>query len=198
MSSRWWFPFDGMEEIPFKRVPEGWVFGAPNPGLFGPRRYYLLNDEQKAEVGVRLRRMWWMLLAAICVAVVVLVPVSLPGMYQYPLAMLAADVLIGLAIGLALNVYFCRSIRPIVAGLPTTAERITRGDAFRTQVTVLSRGYIIFFALLSLVLLALCAAQPLFGPAGWDTLSIVGTLLFGTGTLYWAVLFVAKLRHSAG
>jgi hypothetical protein len=198
MSSRWWFPFDGMDEVPFKRVPEGWVFGAPNPWLFGSRRYYLLNDQQKSEVGARLRRMWWMLLAAIVVAVAVIVPVTMPQLQQYPLTTFAADVLIGLVIGMALNAYFCRSIRPIIAGLPTTANRITQGDVFRTQVTVLSRGYIVFFGLLSLVLLALCAAQPLVNPAGWDALSIAGTLLFGAGTIYWAVLFIAKFKRAAG
>jgi len=56
MSSRWWFPFDGMEEMSFKRVPEGWVYRAPNPWLFGRGRYYLLNEKQKSEVAGHHRR----------------------------------------------------------------------------------------------------------------------------------------------
>ena len=50
MSSRWWFPFDGMEEMSFKRVPEGWVYRVPNPWLLGRSRYYLVSEKQKSEI----------------------------------------------------------------------------------------------------------------------------------------------------
>jgi hypothetical protein len=147
-----------MVEMSFKRVPAGYVFGAPNPWLIGPRQYYLLNEQQKSEVAVRLRRMWGYLFVAIVVAVSVIVPVSLSGIDQRPVTAFAIDVLVGLAIGLALNAYLYRSIRPVLAGLAPTAERITRGEAFQTQITVLSRGYIAFFGLLSLAMFALGGA----------------------------------------
>jgi hypothetical protein len=186
-----------MVEMAFKRVPAGYVFGAPNPWLIGARQYYLLNEQQKSEVAVRLRRMWGYLFVAIVVAVSVIVPVTLSGIDQRPVTAFAIDVLIGLAIGLALNAYLYRSIRPLLAGFAPTTERITQGEAFQTQITVFSRGYIAFFGLLSLAMFALSAARPLFGFAGWDFWSIVGALLFGAGTIYWAALYLAKIRRSA-
>jgi hypothetical protein len=62
MSSRWWFPFDGMEEMSFKRVPEGWVYRVPNPWLLGRSRYYLVSEKQKSEIAGHHRRMWLFLL----------------------------------------------------------------------------------------------------------------------------------------
>ena len=56
MSTRWWFPFDGMEEMMFKRAPEGYVYRAPNPWLFVGGKYYLLNEQQKTEIAARHRR----------------------------------------------------------------------------------------------------------------------------------------------
>jgi hypothetical protein len=186
-----------MVEMSFKPVPTGYVFGAPNPWLIGSRQYYLLNEQQKSEVAARLRRMWRYLFVAIFVAVGVIVPITLSGFDQRPVTAFAIDVLVGLAIGLALNAYLCRSIRPVLAGLAPTAERITQGEAFRTQVTVFSRGYIAFFGLLSLAMFALAAARPLLGFAGWDFWSIAGALLFGACTIYWTVLYLAKLSRSA-
>jgi hypothetical protein len=186
-----------MVEMSFKRVPAGYVFGAPNPWLIGRRQYYLLNEQQKADVAARLRRMWRYLFVAVAVAVGVIVPITLSGFEQRPVTAFAFDILIGLAIGLALNAYLYRSIRPMLAGLAPTAERITQTEAFQTQITVFSRRYIAFFGLLSLAMFALTAARPLFGFAGWDFWSVTGALLFGTGTIYWAALYVLKLRRSA-
>src|SRR5215831_975756 len=95
VNNRWYFPFEGMVEMSFKRVPAGYVFGAPNPWLIGPRQYYLLNEQQKSEVAVQLRRMWGYLFVAIIVAVGVIVPVTLSGIDQHPVTAFAIDVLIG-------------------------------------------------------------------------------------------------------
>jgi hypothetical protein len=196
VSSRWWFPFDGMEELAFKRVQSGWVFGAPNPWLFGSRRYYLLNDGQKSEVAACARRMWRLLFVTMLASIAAGIPIAMPVIYSHPLAVLAAAALAGLAVGIAANTYLYRATRPIVAGLEPKAERITQGEAFRTQIAVYSRGHIIFFGLLSLVLFALCASPPLLTSAGWDTLSVCGVLMFGGSTIYWLVLYLAKHRPS--
>jgi len=186
-----------MEEMSFKRVQEGWAYGAPIPWLLGPRQYYLLNDGQKSEVAACLRRMWRRLLVAILVVVAVAVPVAMPGLHLHPLATLASAMLIGLAVGAAVNAYICHTIRPLIAGLEPTTERITQGEALRIQVAAFSRGHIMFFAVLSLALFALCAWRPLLMSAGWDTLSLSGALMFGSGTIYWLALYIAKWRQSA-
>lgn len=195
MSSRWWFPFDGMEETSFKRVPQGWVFGAPNPWLFGSRRYYLLNEQQKIEAAIQLRRMWRLFSVAIFVVVAVVVPVTLPGLYQRPLVTLAAEIVAGLAIGLAFNVYLYRTLRPIIAGLEPTTQRITSGEVFSTQAKVFSRRYLMVLGLGSLAMFALSASRPLLTSDGWDFWSVVGALLFGSCTIYWLALYVVKRKQ---
>jgi hypothetical protein len=41
---------DVRETTMFKEVPEGFVFRAPNPWVFGRARFYLANAAQKAEL----------------------------------------------------------------------------------------------------------------------------------------------------
>ncbi len=198
MSSRWWFPFNGMEEMSFKRVPDGWVYRAPNPWLFGSGRYYLLNEKQKSEITGRHRRMWRFLFFAILAVVVAGVPLIPSGLdEQRSVAMLAATVLVEVVIGFVSNAYLYRAVRPIVAGLEPTTQRITRGEAFKTQLAVFSRGYILFLGFASLALFAL-SALPALTSGGWDLWSLCGVLLFGTGALYWFALYIAKRRQSAG
>lgn len=195
MTSRWWFPFDRMEEMSFKRVPEGWIYRAPNPWLFGPMRYYLVNEAQKSQIVGPHRRMWRWLFLAILVLTAVVVPMALAVDEQHPFGALAAATLIGLIVGLASNAYLCRTIRPIVAGLQPTTQRITQHDALKTQIAVSSRGYLMFFGLLSLTLFVLSALRPGLASTGWDLWSLAGAVLFGTSTIYWFVLYVAKRRH---
>jgi hypothetical protein len=186
-----------MEKMAFKHVQNGWVYGAPNPWLFGPRRYYLLNDEQKSEIAGCLRRMWRLLFVTMLASIAAAIPVAMPSFHSHPVVTLAAAALVGLVIGIAANAYLCSATRPIVASLEPTAERITQREAFTTQIAAFSRGRIVFFGLLSLALFALCASQPLITSAGWDSLSLCGALLFGSGAIYWLVLYAAKRRHSA-
>jgi hypothetical protein len=196
MSSRWWFPFDGMEEMSFKRVPEGWVYRAPNPWLFGRGRYYLLNEKQKSEVAGHHRRMWLFLLLAILVMSAAGVPMTLGGFDdQHAVATLATAALLGLLAGFIANACLYRTIRPLIAGLPPTTQRITQSDVLNTQIAVFSRGYMLFFGSLSLALFALIALQPLLTSAGWDARSLCGALLFGAGTIYWFALYIAKRRQ---
>jgi hypothetical protein len=184
-----------MEEMSFKRVPEGWVYRAPNPWLFGPTRYYLVNEAQKSQIVGPHRGMWQWLFLFILVLTGVIVPMALAVDEQHPFAALAAATLIGLIVGLVSNAYLYRAIRPIVAGLEPTTQRITQHDVLKTQIAVFSRGYLMFFGLLSLILFALGALRPMLASTGWDLWSLAGAVLFGTSTVYWFVLYVAKRRH---
>jgi hypothetical protein len=114
---------------------------------------------------------------------------------QYAVAALATAVLVGLVVGFVANAWLYRTIRPIIAGLPPTTQRITQSEVLNTQIAVFSRGYMLFFGSLSLALFALIALQPLLTSAGWDARSLCGALLFGAGTIYWFVLYIAKRRQ---
>ena len=197
MSSRWWFPFDGMEEMSFKRVPEGWVYRAPNPWLLGRSRYYLVSEKQKSEIAGHHRRMWLFLLLGIAVIAAVGAPLTLAGFDDQQVVLsLATAALLGLIVGFVANAWLCRTIRPIIADLPPTTQRITQSEVLNTQIAVFSRGYLLFFGSLSLLLFALIALQPLLTSAGWDARSLCGALLFGAGTIYWFALYIAKRRQS--
>jgi hypothetical protein len=197
MSSRWWFPFDGMEEMSFKRVPEGWVYRIPNPWLLGRSRYYLVSEKQKSEIAGHHRRMWLFLLLGITVIAAVGAPLTLAGFDEQQVVLsLATAALLGLIVGFAANAWLCRTIRPIIANLTPTTQRITQSEVLNTQIAVFSRGYLLFFGSLSLLLFALIALQPLLTSAGWDTRSLFGALLFGAGTIYWFALYIAKRRQS--
>jgi hypothetical protein len=197
MSSRWWFPFDGMEEMSFKRVPEGWVYRVPNPWLLGRSRYYLVSEKQKSEIAGHHRRMWLFLLLGIAVIAAVGAPLTLAGFDEQQVVLsLATAALLGLIVGFAANAWLCRTIRPIIANLTPTTQRITQSEVLNTQIAVFSRGYLLFFGSLSLLLFALIALQPLLTSAGWDARSLCGALLFGAGTIYWFALYIAKRRQS--
>ena len=197
MSSRWWFPFDGMEEMSFKRVPEGWVYRIPNPWLLGRSRYYLVSEKQKSEIAGHHRRMWLFLLLGIAVIAAVGAPLTLAGFDDQQVVLsLATAALLGLIVGFVANAWLCRTIRPIIADLPPTTQRIAQSEVLNTQIAVFSRGYLLFFGSLSLLLLALIALQPLLTSAGWDARSLCGALLFGAGTIYWFALYIAKRRQS--
>lgn len=197
MSSRWWFPFDGMEEMSFKRVPEGWVYRAPNPWLLGRSRYYLVSEKQKSEIAGHHRRMWLFLLLGIAVIAAVGAPLTLAGFDDQQVVLsLATAALLGLIVGFVANAWLCRTIRPIIADLTPTTQRITQSEVLNTQIAVFSRGYMLFFGSLSLLLFALIALQPLLTSAGWDARSLCGAMLFGAGTIYWFALYIAKRRQS--
>ena len=197
MSSRWWFPFDGMEEMSFKRVPEGWVYRVPNPWLLGRSRYYLVSEKQKSEIAGHHRRMWLFLLLGIAVIAAVGAPLTLARFDERQVVVsLATAALVGLIVGFVANAWLCRTIRPIIADLTPTTQRITQSEVLNTQIAVFSRGYLLFFGSLSLLLFALIALQPLLTSAGWDARSLCGAMLFGAGTIYWFALYIAKRRQS--
>jgi hypothetical protein len=197
MSSRWWSPFDGMEQIAFKPVAGGFVYRAPNPWLVGPGRHYVVTEAQKAALAVHhrstMRLAFWLMVAGIVLGVPV-AGIFFPGHSWMTLVCAALG---GLAIGFAVNMRLARKVRPLIAGLAPTSDRITQSDAFKIQVTVFSRRFVMGLAALSFVMFALAAAYPLLGSNGWNLNALIGMLLFGFGTAYWVALYVAKRKQSA-
>jgi len=203
MSRYWWNPFDGMEELTFRPVEGGrYLYAAPNPWLFGGKQHYVVNTEQKAALASVHRTMmryvfWTIIIAAVTCAP--LAGVFLPAQSNtQQLAFLGVATLIGLAIGLALNALLMHRLKPIIATLTPSNERITRRDMFGTQTTTFSRGYVLGFAALSFVMLALSAARPIFDPAGRDLMAVVGIILFGLTTIYWCAVCIAQCRRGVG
>ena len=201
MARHWWNPFDGMEELTFRPVEGGFLYRAPNPWLFGRYRHYFVNAEQKATLASAHRTMMLQLFWSIVIGAAACAPIAgvfLPSQSSaQQLAYLGVAALVGLAIGLTLNALLLHKIRPIIATLTPSSERITQRQMFSTQTTTFSRRYVLGFAALSFVMLALSAARPIFDPAGRDLIAIIGITLFGFTTIYWCAVYIAQWRREA-
>src|SRR5262249_37928424 len=114
------------------------------------------------------------------------------------LAYLGACALVGIAIGLILNALLLRKVNPIIATLSPSSDRITRRDTFSAQANTFPRGFVLFFAMLSFVMLALSAARPILDPSGRDLMAVMGIVLFGFATIYWCAVYIAKWRRKVG
>jgi hypothetical protein len=99
--------------------------------------------------------MWTMVLLAIIALIAIGLPLSksLIG-DNHPIAMFGAFVLCGAAAGMMVGAYTIRRLRPMIAGLEVTTQRITQREAIMGQARIFSRARIAFFGLLSLALLA--------------------------------------------
>jgi len=186
-----------MEELTFKPVEGGFLYRAPNPWLFGRYRHYLVNAEQKAALASAHRRAsFWTIVIQTC-AIVSIVGVFSTQSNAQQLAYLGVAVLVGLAIWLALNALLVHRVKPIIATLTPSSEQITQRDISGTQATTFSRGYVLFFAALSLVMLALSAAVPILNPAGGHLLAVFCIVLFGLCSIYWCAVYIAKYWREA-
>jgi hypothetical protein len=157
--------YDGMEEAPFKRVEGGYVFQARNPWFFGRSRHYLVNEAQKAAIAACLRDALRKLKPWVIVAMVVL-PLLLCGGVVLLLALGEATFVNTFAFMLAVfvpytawtHIYIVRRLRPLIAGLPRTNQKITLGEGLTNFVVHMSFKF---------RLLLLCAA----------IMSVIGSLM---------------------
>jgi hypothetical protein len=126
---------DNREAIMFKKVPEGYVFRAPNPWVFGRARFYLVNDAQKAQllaiITARSQAVFWIALVALIGASTA--AIAYGSGHDDPTA---GDVVIMLAL-LPVWIYaavlisigpMARRLQPLLAGLTPTDQRITGVD----------------------------------------------------------------------
>ena len=202
MSGHWWNPLDGMAELTFRPIEGGYLYAAPSLWLFGRKRHYVVNAEQKAALASVHRSMMLYVFVTIIIAAMACAPLAgvfLPSQSNVQqLAFLGVTILIGLAIGLALNALLLHRLKPIIATLTPSDERITQRDLFSTQTTAFPRGYVLGFTVLSFVMLALSAARPILDPAGRDLMAIFGIILFGLTTIYWCAVCIAQCRRGVG
>jgi hypothetical protein len=70
--------YDGLEEVPFKRIAGGYLFQTNNPWFIGRKRRYVVNEAQKAEIAASIRETFRRLKPFVFVAMV-LIPAILVG-----------------------------------------------------------------------------------------------------------------------
>ena len=124
--------YDGLEEAAFfKRADGGYIYGSPNPWLFGPSVNYVVTDAEKAAIANRIRDTLRAVKPVVLAAKIVL-PMFLIGVITLVVLSGASSFIIyslefvvfGLYIGL-MHRYSMSRLRPLIANLPRTSERIT-------------------------------------------------------------------------
>ena len=196
--AQWWWRGDGWQEICFKRVPEGWIFRAPNPWILGLHRHYLVSENQKTEIIAFCNQVNWRFVIVVGVfavfftAVLVLALSLVPSQTKF-LVMIVFSFIIGYLI----NTYFWWTLRPLLVDVPRTTERITWGDRLRAWAAVMPIRQLIFCAIVLAILLALSAYLTL-ASGRWDIGGLIGTLLIGLMVAYCLVLLNAKRKTPAG
>ena len=201
MTSRWWCPspFDRMHERAFKRVPEGWIFRAPNPWLFGPRRHYLIDQAQKSELSIHLRQVYRVVERALIIIVAIAVPVALVLNDNHPVMTFPGLVVGAAAIGFVVIhlavTHMYRAVQPLMAALQPTTQRSTQGF-LETQLAIHSRGRLAYYCLSSLVLFAVVLFALLSSRiwSGGNLLWLVSAIILGSAPVYWFLLYIAKVR----
>jgi hypothetical protein len=184
----------GVEGQYFKQVPEGWLFGAPRPWLaFGGRPTYRATDVQKAALvdRIRMSRYMRLLLGIPLLATVPLWMHLVRGLGSFDNTMLV----LGLYL---LSVHFLEylMIRPLIAGLPLAAERMTVADMLQQQSKTMSiRSQAILAGCFGLASVStLCVSLARF-PVERDLLRYI--VLFSGGlSILWLGMLMAKLWGS--
>jgi hypothetical protein len=151
------------EKFFFKRMAWGWVFRSPIfwwPLGLGPRRYYLLNDAQKAEIVRAIFEMGWrrraLLVAASLLGVIPLAalvwkaaPWAVGHELRLGLLLLAPPLLAGLWYQFILNLVLWQALRPILASEARTNNRISFAELARASAATQSVATWIFGGLVA-------------------------------------------------
>jgi hypothetical protein len=141
--------YEGAEEAAFKPVAGGYVFQPPS--LFWPfarSRGYVVNEAQKAEFIAclrRQRRQIFLLLVGyvlIVLGLMVAVGISSGRAVRIPsvefIAIVTVTALAVIPITIMPHIYLVRTLRPLLADLPRTDERITVGDQLQSLAAAIS------------------------------------------------------------
>ena len=144
----------GIEEVPFKRVPEGWLFTTANPWVYAPRRTYLVSDAQKPAIAARVRRGAYIRLILL---VLTLMPwfaawTMVPSLLNFR-SVVTWLIWGGFAVvsTIALTLVDHLGLRPLLRDVPRSSQKIAWPDMLRRageamSVTVLVIFTSLFFA----------------------------------------------------
>jgi len=196
MKSRWWNVFDAMVEIAFKPTAGGYVYRAPSLWPFASGKHYLVNEQHKAMLAGYHRGMFRTLFWLIVVGAGIAGPLAGAFLSVSLWLKLGMSLLIGLAIGIGASAWLVRKVRPIIAGLEPSHERISQGDSFRALARSYSTPTLVGLLVLDVAMLLLAASVFITGPSVQYAIGWLGVLIFGCCTLYTAALFVTKCQNS--
>jgi hypothetical protein len=186
----------GVEEALFKPTPNGWIFSAPNPWTFARRRSYLVDDVQKVELAVRVRHSrYFRVLASIAMSALPLATFLLfPSMLRAPSVgtwLLLA--LFTVVCTIAMNLCDYLPVRPLLVGLPRTAERIGLVEMLGRQARSMSVKALVTMALIEALASAFTLGSWLLSPRP-NPYVLTGTACFGLLTILFLAMLFTKLK----
>ena len=184
----------GVEEQYFRRLPEGWLFAGSRPlWLLGPRPTYRVTDAQKPAIAARLRlnRYLRLLWGIGILAAVLLMARAAPDLLNSNSIWLWV-----LPVLLAVNAVETFSIRPLIAGLPQTAERMPVAEMLKHQTDGMSIKALTVLGLFFLAAALLNGYFYFTMPSGREFTSFVA-YFSGSMAVLWFGMLVAKLRKNA-
>jgi hypothetical protein len=189
--ARWWWNGEGWESLFFKRVPAGWIFQAPSPWPFGRRRHYLVSDSKRAEFVAEYERLNWRRVGP--ALILGGIPLAL-GFWLVPMlwnSILLPTILISIVAGSLINAYFWWTLRPLLAGVPQTTERITFAERLRALAAVVPVGQLILFAILLAVLFVFSVLSALTS-GSWQIDDLISAIGLGLMIVYFCAMLKAK------
>jgi hypothetical protein len=172
-------------EASFKPVPGGYVFQWPAV-LGGGYRNRLVNEAQKAEI-INILERWVLLSLFLALLAFPLMAVGAIVIAQVAGEVLAWLVLVGVVIVVVPIAYARRRLRPLLAILPTTEERIT----LKTSGVVLGLGLIFPVLLTVFKTIEAISEQRLLHAAVWFAIGAAATY-FG-----WLIIPRKRTRGNA-
>lgn len=139
---------DHVAEAAFKPVPGGFTFAAPSERLFGPPRFYHVNDGEKAEL-IAIRRASgerWQSLFTVVSGVVMALLVASAASFAFlgamaGLACIAGAIVLMAAAVVAARMSKARAIAPALARLTPSADTISPREAFERQAEAIRQGW---------------------------------------------------------
>jgi hypothetical protein len=186
----------GVEEALFKPTANGWIFSAPNPWTFARRRSYLIDDAQKADLALGVRRgHYYRMLALVPVIVLPYAALLLfPSLFRAPsVGLWLSLALFGVAVAVAINLSDYFAVRSLLVGLPRTTEHINVVDMHRRQARSMSVKALATLALIETVVTGFIFVQWLRLPRS-DPYMLIGPACFGLIAMLFIAMLVAKLR----
>jgi hypothetical protein len=195
--AQWWWRGDRWQEICFKRVPEGWIFRAPNPWILGLHRHYLVSENQKAEIIAFYSQVNWrfVIVVGVFAAVLVLALSLVPSQTAF-----LVIIVFSFLVGYLINAYSWLALRPLLAGAPRTTERITLSELLGARAAIMPLPQLILFTLLFAVSCAFSTYAALTSAWGVSTPIDSFTLaaLSGWLALYFFAMLRAKRKMTSG
>jgi hypothetical protein len=204
-----------LESISFKPVPGGFIYRAPKPWLFGPTRHYLTSESQKAEISaimtprrpILFQLALWMAFSLMVAAAGGIVwaftghrePTAVDVVAM--VALIVVEVFAGLQ---ALRWRQMHRLRPVLAGVPLTDERITDSEvrqALAGGVNTMSIKQVAANGAISVMAFAVCLIGFLINAILGQSIAfffLAGTILFGFVAAVWflRLIGIAELKRT--